>query len=93
MPQLLEHGIRQDLTGREVAPAPQFVVDGVEPDACGARHLEPFGDHLGPDPVAADDGDVLSVTHWSNSSLETKRPPTMWTVGRAPRRQPACATR
>ena len=56
--ELLEHGVRQHLTGGVVAPGPEVVVLGLD---LGARrgegrleHLEALGDHLGADAVPGD---------------------------------------
>ena len=61
--QLLEHRVGQRLAGRVPAPGAEVVLGGRGPWArlpavTALEDLEPLGDHLGTDPVAADDGDV-----------------------------------
>ena len=58
--ELGQHRVGQHLTGALPAGRAQVVGGGGEGAraADGIEHLEPFGDHLRPDPVAADDGEV-----------------------------------
>ena len=59
--QLLEHAVRQGLAGAVPARRAEVVVGRLDLDAVGldrrAQHLQPLGDHLRTDAVAADDRD------------------------------------
>ena len=64
-PQLLEHRVGQGLAGRVPAPGAEVVLGGVHLGPALRRHrgedLEPLGNDLRADAVAADDGDVEGV--------------------------------
>ena len=59
---LLEHGVGQHLTGREVALGAEVVAGGLElhpgQEARLLEHLERLGGDLGADPVTRDDGEL-----------------------------------
>ena len=65
--QLVEHRVRQRLAGRVPASGAEVVLGRRRRRRRGrgdrTQHLEALGDHLGPDPVAADDGDPQGAAH------------------------------
>jgi hypothetical protein len=54
--QLGQHRVRQHFAGALPAARAKIIFSGRESAGCGDRvqHLQSLGDHLGPDPIAAD---------------------------------------
>ncbi len=84
-PQFVEDRVGQDLAGSQVMGGAELVAGGLEPHAGGLHDLERLCDHLGADPVAADDRDAMLTGtpaclsgHWFPdhlSLLSRSRPP------------------